>query len=81
MHFGLIGAGNIGRLRSRALHNSPVCDLIAVADLDLDRARAAAGAAETWVTDDYQKLLQSEQIEAVVVSTPHPITRRLWSPH
>ena len=72
MRFGLIGAGNIGQLRSKALHNSPVCDLVAVADLDLDRARAAAGAAETWVTDDYQKLLQSEQVEAVVVSTPPP---------
>lgn len=72
MRFGLIGAGNIGQLRARALQRSQDCQLVAVADLDLDRARTAAGAPDALITRDYQNLLGSGQVEAVVVSTPPP---------
>lgn len=72
MRFALIGAGNIGQLRARALHNSPDCELVAVADLDTGRARAVAHSADTIITDDYQKLLALDAVDAVVVSTPPP---------
>ena len=72
MRFALIGAGNIGQLRAKALHNSPECELVGVADLDTARARSVAPSASTIVTDDYQKLLAMDAVEAVVVSTPPP---------
>jgi predicted dehydrogenase len=69
MNFGLIGAGGIGRVRAQALAMAPECRLAAVADVEPDRARAAAPAG-TPCFQQYQQLLEQPDIEAVVVSTP-----------
>jgi predicted dehydrogenase len=69
MNFGLIGAGAIGRVRARALLRTPGCRLAGVADVDLMRARAAAPSSAYCFTR-YQQLLETPEIEAVVVSTP-----------
>ena len=70
MRFGLIGAGGIGRIRAKALTNAAGCELTAIADVDVDRARAVAPSRKTLVFQDYQQLLSSDAEEAVVVSTP-----------
>ena len=70
MRFGVVGAGAIGQLRIKALSNAEGCELTAIADLDIARARAAAPSRDTGVFDDYQQMLESDAIDAVVVSTP-----------
>lgn len=70
MRFGLIGAGNIGKIRARALQNTPGCKLTAIADLDIERARAAAPSTSIAIFADYQQMLASGMVDAVVVSTP-----------
>jgi predicted dehydrogenase len=69
VRFGLIGAGNIGKIRARALQNTSGCELTAIADLNTERAQAAAPS-NIAVFGDYQQLLASDIIDAVVVSTP-----------
>lgn len=69
MNFGLAGAGGIGRIRAKALLKTPGCRLSAVADVDLERGRAAAPAG-TPCFPDCRQLLDIKDVEAVVVSTP-----------
>jgi predicted dehydrogenase len=67
---GVIGAGEIGRLRVRSVLECPDTDLAGVADMDAALAtRAVAGTgAKTWV--DYRALLDESRADAVIVSTP-----------
>jgi len=69
MNFGIIGVGGIGAVRAQALLATPECKLLAAADLDLGRARRAA-TAQAFCYQEYQLLLQKDEVEAVVVSTP-----------
>jgi predicted dehydrogenase len=71
MRFGLIGAGAIGKIRADALAQSPVCDLVAVSDLDEARARAAAPGAKFY--SDANELIASADVDAVIISTPPPL--------
>ena len=68
MRFGLIGAGAIGKIRADALKVSPVCELVAVADLDEARARAAAPDARYYA--DADALIEADDVDAVIISTP-----------
>jgi predicted dehydrogenase len=70
MQFGLIGAGCIGQLRAQALAKVPGAKLVAVVDVDQERVVQAAGSARARVCKDVAELLGSDQVEAVIVSTP-----------
>ena len=67
---GVIGAGEVGRLRVRTVLDSPQTELAGVADSDAaaaDRAVAGTGA-KAWT--DYRRLLDEARLDAVIVSTP-----------
>jgi predicted dehydrogenase len=70
LRFGLVGAGSIGQIRTQALKGSGGCELTAIADIDRERARSIAPDSKTYIFDDYQKMLASDHIDAVIVSTP-----------
>ena len=70
VRFGLVGAGEIGRLRAAALRRVPGCRLEAVADADASRAEAAANPGGARVFDDYRRMLGETAADAVIVSTP-----------
>jgi len=69
VNFGLVGAGAIGLLRARAVGRTPECRLMAVADQDATRARAAAPPG-AQACDDYRRIIERPDVEAVIVSTP-----------
>lgn len=68
MRFGLIGAGSVGAIRAAALQASKDCELVAVCDLDLQRARRIAPTALTFSSPE--ALLERPELDAVVISTP-----------
>jgi predicted dehydrogenase len=70
MQFGLIGAGCIGQLRAQALAKIPGAKLVAVTEIDPQRAAHVAAGAQAQVCKDVAELLGSDQVEAVIVSTP-----------
>jgi predicted dehydrogenase len=70
MRFGLIGAGCIGGLRAQALAKVPGAKLIAVTDVDQQRAAQVGAPAKARVRKDVAELISSNQVDAVIVSTP-----------
>ncbi len=70
MRFGLIGCGGIGRLRAAALSRSAPLRLVAVTDVQPERAAAVASNYGGVIDEDWRGLLRREEVDAVIVSTP-----------
>src|SRR5260370_18876931 len=70
MRFGLIGCGGIGRLRAAALSRSAPLRLVAVTDVQPERAAAIASNYGGVIDEDWRGLLRPEQVDAVVGLTP-----------
>ena len=70
MQFGLIGAGCIGQLRSKALIKVRGAKLIGVADVDHRRAAEVAATVDAKVFASSADLLACDEIGAVIISTP-----------
>ncbi len=72
MRFGLIGAGGIGQIRAQALKGMKDCVLTAITDVNKEQARAIAATSSTkiHVFDDYRQMLASDDVDAIIVSTP-----------
>jgi predicted dehydrogenase len=67
----VIGAGYWGPNLARNFRTSPDWDLVAVCDLDADRARKVVGTRSTVeVMTSAEKLLARDDIDAVAVATP-----------
>ena len=69
VNVGLIGAGRIGKLHAGNLTTRlPRAQLVAIADVDLESARALAEkSGVSDVMEDYRELLERSDIEAVVI--------------
>jgi predicted dehydrogenase len=69
--FGVIGAGILGEEHALVFSHTPEIQLVAVCDVNGDRAKALAEkyGAPHWYTD-YQELLKNPDIQAVSVATP-----------
>lgn len=76
LRVGIVGCGLIGQKRARAL--GPAGRVVACADPDEDRARAAAVHDGARVLSDWRQLVSLPDVDVVVVATPHdtlaPIT-------
>jgi predicted dehydrogenase len=67
----VIGAGYWGPNLVRNFRSSPAWDLVAVCDLDEDRARKVIGKRSTIeVETSLQRLLERDDIDAVAIATP-----------
>jgi predicted dehydrogenase len=75
LKFGLIGAGGIAQAYAQAFGQSECCQLVAVADVREDAAKALAEIVGAKAYSDYKTLAENEELDAVIVSTPpksHP---------
>lgn len=75
IRFGLIGAGAIAQTWASAFEHSKTSQLIAVADLQEERALTFAEEFKCQSFRSYEKMLQNCSLEAVIVCTPpvcHP---------
>ncbi len=75
LKFGLIGAGGIAQAYAQAFIQSECCQLVAVADIREESAKALAETVGGKAYSDYKTLAENEELDAVIVSTPpksHP---------
>jgi predicted dehydrogenase len=77
---GVIGYGHWGPNHVRVFNNLPESEVVAVADLNEERLRSVRGMyPRTRCEQDYRRVLDDPDVEAVVVATPvgthHRITR------
>lgn len=72
---GLIGAGWIGSEHARNLAAHPKAQLVAIADVNRANAEKVKNnhAAEAAVLQDYQKLLERDDIDAVFICSPNAL--------
>jgi predicted dehydrogenase len=73
MRIGLIGCGDIGRVRATAVSQTPGAKLTAVSDLDANRAGAIASVHGAAVAPDWKSLVRRDDVDVVIVSTPPSI--------
>ncbi len=75
LKFGLVGAGGIAQAYAQAFPQSEYCELVAVADVREDSAKALGELVGGRVYTDYRSLAEKESLDAVIVATPpvsHP---------
>jgi predicted dehydrogenase len=77
MKFGLIGCGEIGQVRAQALSRASGLQLVAVNDLDRERAEEVAASYSCAVDIHWQELVSREEVQAVIVSTPPSLHARM----
>jgi predicted dehydrogenase len=70
VRFGLIGCGDIGRLRAAAVAKSARAKLTAVSDLDPSRSTRIGNKYGAVADREWRTLLQRHDVDAVIVSTP-----------
>lgn len=71
----VIGAGFFGQNHARTYASLPGVDLVAIADLDADRAQAVAAAHGADAHTELDGLLARDDVDAVSVVTPEPLHR------
>ncbi len=75
LRFALIGTGGIAQTYAQAFQQSDCCQLVAVADINPDSAKAYAEPFGAKAFADYKTLAENSEIDAVIISTPpntHP---------
>jgi UDP-N-acetyl-2-amino-2-deoxyglucuronate dehydrogenase len=70
LRFGIIGAGVIGPTHATAIAGLPDAELVAVADMDLRRARTLAAPYGATPYADIQTMLDREALDVVNICTP-----------
>ncbi|MEX2048818.1 MAG: Gfo/Idh/MocA family oxidoreductase [Gemmatimonadota bacterium] len=70
MRVAVFGAGVIGKLRSASVVDNGRTELVAVADVDEGRARAAATGSGAAIFTDYRAAIAAGPLDAVIVSSP-----------
>lgn len=71
---GIIGAGSIGRKRAAALDGSGRGRLIAVSDIDINKAKELAGEYNCLVYKNWRDLLKNKRVNAIIASVPIKFT-------
>ena len=68
---GIVGCGNICQVHSIVLDRHPLTQLVACADIKLERAQAIAEKYNCHAYASLEEMLENEQLDAVHLCTPH----------
>lgn len=71
IRFGIIGCGRIAYRHIEAIQANPNAELVALCDLNLERANERNEKAQVKVYQDYNEMLSKEDIDVVNVMTPN----------
>ena len=71
VRIGVIGVGVMGSCHARDLQQAPNAELLAVCDIDPQRADLIASLYEVPAFYDYQDMLAKTSLDAVIIATPH----------
>ena len=69
LKIGIIGCGIIGAKRATLINTSKESKVIAVADIDINKAKSLASQLNCEYFDDWKKIVTMKEIDAVVIST------------
>jgi UDP-N-acetyl-2-amino-2-deoxyglucuronate dehydrogenase len=69
-NFGIIGAGLIADFHARAIGDLPNATLVGCCDKIPDRAKSLADKYDVCAFDDYEQMLDSDEIDVVTIATP-----------
>ncbi|MHB9032409.1 MAG: Gfo/Idh/MocA family protein [Anaerolineae bacterium] len=72
---GVIGLGILGNSHADYLAKRPDVELVALADVRLEAAEAAANRLNAKAYNGYKSMLAAEKLDLVVVATPDPLHR------
>ena len=72
---GVIGLGILGNSHADYLAKHPDVELVALADVRMDAAEAAAHRLNARAYHNYESMLAAEKLDLVVVATPDPLHR------
>ena len=75
MRVGVVGAGLIGSRRAAIAAETPGSQVVAVADIDLARARDVAQRHGARAVREWERLVDDPDIDAVVIATPNKFAR------
>ncbi len=70
LRIGIVGTGNMGRIHARVLHSQRA--LVAVADMDFDRAKSIAEGYGVLAFDSVESMLDKVDLDGVIIATPTP---------
>src|ERR1700676_304090 len=70
LNVAIVGAGNVGKIRSDVIRRSLLSRVQMVTDVDEARASALASSVGADATTDWSAVVRSPKIDVVVVSTP-----------
>ena len=76
VRFGIIGYGNIAHRHAAAIIAAAGADLVSVCGRDETRREAFAAAYEISSRADVQAMVTYDHIDAVIITTPHPLHHR-----
>ena len=68
---GIVGLGNMGKVHVRHVMDLPNTDLVAVCETNGDKLQAANVDASVTSFKDYQQMLDSVELDGVIIATPH----------
>ena len=78
VRIGVIGAGRMGAAHVETLTRwVPGAEVVAVYDLDVDRAKTVSGTVGALAASSAESLIEDESVEAVVVAAPDPLHEEL----
>jgi UDP-N-acetyl-2-amino-2-deoxyglucuronate dehydrogenase len=70
VRFAILGCGRISYRHIEAIQANPDAELVALCDLDLNRANERNESAKVEVYDDYREMFTKEEIDVVCIMTP-----------
>lgn len=70
IRFAIIGCGRIAYRHIEAIQANPRAELVALCDLNLEKAKERGGSLNVKIFRDYNEMLRVENIDAVCIATP-----------